>query len=348
MSAVWSFIQYQVLGMRWLDDLIGGLLTTLNVDIGTRLGGSAQFFLYDLIKIVILLVTLIFIISYIQTYYPPERTKQILSKIDGIKGNTVGALLGTVTPFCSCSSIPIFIGFTKAGLPLGVTFSFLISSPLVDFAALTILMSIFGVEVAVLYVIVGVIIAVIGGLIIEHMHMEDQIADFARPDYLPAGGACPAGNCACSKPAAGLKQWNELTPRNRADEAWMQVKTTLRKVFPYAVLGVFIGALIHNWIPTDIIQAVLGENNPLSVPIASLIGVPVYADIFGTMPIAEALYGKGIEIGTILAFMMSVTITSIPSLVMLRTVVKRKLLVMFVGICILGVILTGYLFNFIF
>ena len=180
MSAVWSFIQYQVLGMRWLDDLIGGLLTTLNVDIGTRLGGSAQFFLYDLIKIVILLVTLIFIISYIQTYYPPERTKQILSKIDGIKGNTVGALLGTVTPFCSCSSIPIFIGFTKAGLPLGVTFSFLISSPLVDFAALTILMSIFGVEVAVLYVIVGVIIAVIGGLIIEHMHMEDQIADSAR------------------------------------------------------------------------------------------------------------------------------------------------------------------------
>lgn len=341
MSSVWDFFQVQVLGMRWLNDLVGSLLTVLGVDIGTQLGGSMQFFIYDLIKIVMLLVTLIFVISYVQTFYPPERTKLILSKFKGVKGNTIGALLGTVTPFCSCSSIPIFIGFTKAGLPLGVTFSFLISSPLVDFAALTILMSIFSIEVALLYVVVGIVIAVAGGMIIERMRLEDQIQEFARPTVAE-------GPCACSCSGNGSKQWYELTRRERSAESWMQVKNTLRKVFPYAVIGVLIGALIHNWIPTEIIQDVLGENNPFSVIIATLIGIPVYADIFGTIPIAEALYAKGIEVGTILAFMMGVTIMSIPSIVLLKTVVKNKLLAIFIGICLLGVILTGYLFNLIF
>mgnify|MGYP000901804562 CR=1 FL=1 len=341
MSSVWEFFQVQILGMRWLNDLVGSLLTVLGVDLGTQLGGSLQFFIYDLIKIVILLVALIFVISYIQTFYPPERTKYILGKFKGIKGNAAGALLGTVTPFCSCSSIPIFIGFTKAGLPLGVTFSFLISSPLVDFAALTILMGIFGIEVALLYVVVGIIIAIVGGMVIERMRLEDQIKEFARPTIAKCCNSCSvSGN--------DSKQWYELTKKERSIESWTQVKSTLRKVFPYAVIGVLIGALIHNWIPTEIIQSVLGDNNPFSVIIATLIGIPVYADIFGTIPIAEALYAKGIEVGTILAFMMGVTIMSIPSIVLLKTVVKNKLLIVFIGICLLGVILTGYLFNLIF
>lgn len=341
MSSVWDFVQVQILGMRWLNDLVGSLLTALGVDLGTQLGGSLQFFIYDLIKIVVLLVALIFVISYVQTFYPPERTKQILSTFKGIKGNTVGALLGTVTPFCSCSSIPIFIGFTKAGLPLGVTFSFLISSPLVDFAALTILMGVFGIEVTLLYVIVGILIAIVGGIIIERMRLENQIKEFARPTIAED---C----CSCSCAGNGSKQWYELTRRERSVESWTQVKNTLRQVLPYAVVGVLIGALIHNWIPTEIIQGVLGDNNPFSVIIATLTGALVYADIFGTIPIAEALYAKGIEVGTILAFMMGVTIMSIPSIVLLKTVVKNKLLVIFIGICLSGVMLTGYLFNLIF
>lgn len=332
---VGGFIQEQVLGMRWLDDSVGWMLSASGVDTSTQLGGSLQFFIYDLLKIIMLLVVLIYVVSYIQTYYPPERTKSILGRIKGIRGNAAGALLGTVTPFCSCSSIPVFIGFTKAGLPLGVTFSFLISSPLVDFAALAILIGLFGFEVAVLYVVTGIVIAIAGGMIIERMGMEDQIADFARAD---------GTGCGCVE----AKAWYELTRRERSRDAWTQVRFTLRKVFPYAVAGVLIGALIHNWIPTDIIQTVLGENNPFSVIFATLLGAPVYADIFGTIPIAEALYAKGIEIGTILAFMMSVTIMSIPSLVLLRTVIKGKLMAVFISVCLAGVMITGYLFDAVF
>ncbi len=336
MSA-WDFFQDQILGMHWINDLVGSLLTFLGVDITTRIGGSLQFFIYDCTKIVILLVVLIYIISYIQSYFPPERTKQILGNIKGIWANFIGAILGTLTPFCSCSSIPIFIGFTKAGLPLGVTFSFLISSPLVDMGALVILMGIFGFNVAVAYVIVGILLAVAGGSIIQRLGMEDQIEEFARPEAC----SCEGGNCSADGkyvPAEDI---------DRRNYAWTQVKFTLKKVFPYLLLGVFIGALIHNWIPTDVIQAILGQENPFSVIIATLLGAPVYADIFGTIPIAEALFDKGVEVGTILAFMMSVTTLSIPSLVLLKTVVKKKLLETFILIVLIGIIVIGYLFNFL-
>ena len=334
--SIWEFIQDQVLGMQWINDSIAALLTFLGVDVFTPMGSSLQFFIYDVIKITILLVILIFIISYIQSYFPPERTKSILGKMNGISAKIVGALLGTVTPFCSCSSIPIFIGFTKVGLPLGVTVSFLISSPLVDLGALVILTSIFGIEVAVLYTIFGIILAVIGGYVLERKYGNDQIEEFALPEQ------DQTKKCGCSKSKS-----YDVETNARVTYAKEQVISTLKKVFPYILIGVFIGALIHNWIPTDVIQSVLGEENPFSVIIASLIGIPVYADIFGTIPIAEALLSKGVEVGTILSFMMSVTVMSIPSLVMLKTVLKKKLLIAFILYVTLGVIVIGYLFNFI-
>lgn len=336
MSA-WDFIQDQILGMQWLNELIGSLLTALGMDITTQLGSSVQFFIYDTIKILILLTILIYIISYIESYFPPERTKRILGKLGGLGGRVVGALLGTVTPFCSCSSIPIFIGFNKAGLPLGTSISFLISSPLVDIASIIILMGVFGAEVAFLYVIVGIILAVVGGTIIDRMHMEDQIMDFAKAQSC----SCGSGNC-CS-----VEEQAPHDFRTRSAYSWEQVKLTVSRVWKYILIGVFIGALIHDWIPTDIIQAVLGDNNPFSVIIATLIGIPMYADIFGTLPIAEALLSKRVEIGTILAFMMGVTATSLPSIMMLKSVMKTRLLAAFIVIVIVGIIVTGYLFNFI-
>ena len=343
MTSVWIFIQTQILGMQWLNDIVGSLLTFFGINITTQLGGSMQFFIYDFIKILILLTVLIFIMSYIQSYFPPERTKKILGNFHGIKANVSGALLGTVTPFCSCSSIPIFIGFTKAGLPLGVTFSFLISSPFVDLASMVILTSIFGIEMAVIYVIVGVLLAVIGGTIIERMHMEDQIMDFARPsaDIAVEGAAAPA-ECSCSCANNGNMDRNE-----RISYSWGQVLQTISKVWKYIIIGVLIGALIHNWIPTDVIQAILGNNNPFSVIIATLIGIPIYADIFGTIPIAEALFDKGITAGTILAFMMGVTALSLPSMMMLKSVVKTKLLATFFIIVVIGIIVIGYIFNWL-
>lgn len=336
MSA-WDFIQDQVLGMQWLNELIGGLLTALGADTTTQLWSSVQFFIYDTIKILILLTVLIYIISYIESYFPPERTKRILGKLGGIWGRTIGALIGTVTPFCSCSSIPIFIGFNKAGLPLGTSISFLISSPLVDIASIIILMGVFGIEVAFLYVIVGIALAVIGGTIIDRMHMEDQVMDFARAQscFCGSGGCC------------GTETQAPHDFRTRSSYSWEQVRLTVSRVWKYILIGVFIGALIHDWIPQDIIQAILGDSNPFSVIIATLIGVPMYADIFGTLPIAEALLDKGVEIGTILAFMMGVTATSLPSIMMLKSVMKTKLLATFIAIVIIGVIITGYLFNFI-
>ncbi len=327
MRVAWNFFQTQILGMRWLNDVIGKLLSALGLDISSRLGGSIQFFFYDVIKIVILLCVLIFGISYIQSYFPPERSRKILGRFRGIGANCIAALLGTVTPFCSCSSIPLFIGFTSAGLPLSVTFSFLISSPMVDLGSLILLMSIFGADVAVGYVSTGLIIAVIGGRIIEKLHMENHVETYIRN-------------------AQSVEiETAALTQRERLQYAGEQTAETFKNVFPYILVGVGIGAVIHNWIPQNWIETVLGGNNPLAVILATLIGVPMYADIFGTIPIAEALYAKGAQLGAILAFMMAVTTLSLPSLIMLRKAVKPKLLALFIGICTIGIILVGYLFN---
>lgn len=324
---VWDFIQNQILGMKWLNHTIGKILFSFGLDIESKTGASIQFFIYDTIKITVLLCVLIYFISYIQSYFPPERSRRILGRFHGIGANCIAALLGTVTPFCSCSSIPLFIGFTSAGLPLGVTFSFLISSPMVDLGSLILLMSIFGSKIAVLYVIVGLIIAVVGGTIIEKLHMENHVEQYIKT----------AGNVDIDSP--------ELTKKDRLLYAWEQVVATFRKVFPYILLGVGIGSFIHNWIPETWIENVLGGNNPFSVALATLVGVPMYADIFGMIPVAEALYSKGAQLGAILAFMMAVTTLSLPSLIMLRKAVKPKLLALFIGICTMGIIIVGYLFN---
>lgn len=327
LQSIWFFIQDQVLGMQWLNGLIGGALSALGVDTASRWGGSLHFFLYDVIKITVLLCLLIFLISFIQSYFPPERSKKILGRFHGIGANIISALLGTVTPFCSCSSIPLFIGFTGAGLPLGVTFSFLISSPMVDLGSLVLLMSIFGAKVAFLYVLVGLVIAVVGGTLIEKFHMEPYVEEFIK-----------------NAPRAELES-PKLTKRQRLQYAEEQVFATLKKVFPYILVGVGIGAAIHNWIPASWIESVLGSNNPFGVLLATLVGIPMYADIFGTIPVAEALLLKGAQLGTILSFMMAVTTLSLPSMVMLRKAVKPKLLGLFIGICAVGIILVGYLFN---
>ena len=321
----WQFFQDEFLGMKWLNRLIGNVLSLLGLDIDGRLGGSVQFFLYDVIKITVLLCLLIFVISYIQSYFPPERSKKILGRFHGIGANIISALLGTVTPFCSCSSIPLFIGFTSAGLPLGVTFSFLISSPMVDLGSLVLLMSVFGAKVAVIYVLVGLAIAVAGGTVIEKLHMEKYVESFIL--------------------SAGSVDIESPVKAERAEYAKAQVLSTFKKVFPYILAGVGIGAVIHNWIPESWIAAVLGSNNPFGVLLATLVGVPMYADIFGTIPVAEALLAKGAHLGTILAFMMAVTTLSLPSIIMLRKAVKPKLLALFVGVCTAGIILVGYLFN---
>ena len=326
-NSIWLFFQDQILGMKWLNGLIGNALSQLGLDIDSRLGGSIQFFLYDVIKITILLCLLIFFISYIQSYFPPERSKKILGRFHGIGANIISALLGTVTPFCSCSSIPLFIGFTSAGLPLGVTFSFLISSPMVDLGSLVLLMSIFGAKVAFAYVIIGLIIAVIGGTLIEKMHMEKHVEDFVKN----------ASSVDISSPT--------LTKKDRIQYAKEQVIGTFKKVFPYILIGVGIGAIIHNWIPETWIESILGSNNPFGVILATLVGIPMYADIFGTIPVAEALLTKGALLGTVLSFMMAVTTLSLPSLIMLKKAVKPKLLILFITICTLGIIIVGYLFN---
>lgn len=327
LHSIWLFIQDQVLGMKWLNAVIGNGLSAVGLDTSTRWGGSIQFFLYDVIKITVLLCFLIFMISYIQSYFPPERSKKILGRFHGIWANIIAALLGTVTPFCSCSSIPLFIGFTSAGLPLGVTFSFLISSPMVDLGSLVLLMSIFGAKIAIVYVVIGLVIAVVGGTIIEKMHMENYVEEFIR-----------------NANSVDIES-EELTVKDRLVFAKEQVVETFKKVFPYILIGVGIGAVIHNWIPESWIQTVLGSNNPFGVVLAVLVGVPMYADIFGTIPVAEALLAKGAQLGTILSFMMAVTTLSLPSIIMLRKAVKPKLLWLFIGICSLGIIIVGYLFN---
>jgi uncharacterized membrane protein YraQ (UPF0718 family) len=327
LRSIWDFFQNQILAMKWLNELLGGALGALGLDITNRWVGSLQFFLYDVIKITVLLCSLIFLISYIQSFFPPERSKKILGRFHGVGANIIAALLGTVTPFCSCSSIPLFIGFTSAGLPVGVTFSFLISSPMVDLGSLVLLMSIFGAKVAVIYVVFGLIIAVIGGTIIEKMHMERYVESFILS----------AGSVDIESP--------DLTIKDRLTYAKEQMLSTFKKVFPYVLIGVGIGAVIHNWIPEAWVVTVLGNKNPFGVVLATLIGVPMYADIFGTIPIAEALFTKGALLGSVLSFMMAVTTLSLPSMIMLRKAVKPKLLALFIAICTVGIILVGYLFN---
>ena len=327
LKSVWDFFQNQILAMKWLNELVGRGLGAVGLDTANRWVGSLQFFVYDVIKITILLCTLIFLISYVQSFFPPERSKKILGRFRGLGANIVAALLGTVTPFCSCSSIPLFIGFTSAGLPVGVTFSFLISSPMVDLGSLVLLMSIFGAKVAVIYVVFGLIIAVLGGTLIEKLKMERYVESFILT----------ATSVDLESP--------DLTIKDRLNYAKEQMVNTFKKVFPYVLIGVAIGAVIHNWIPEEWIVAVLGSKNPFGVVLATLIGVPMYADIFGTIPIAEALFAKGAQLGSVLSFMMAVTTLSLPSMIMLRKAVKPKLLALFIAICTVGIILIGYLFN---
>ena len=325
--SVWQWIQNELLGMHWLNEAIGAGLRALGVDTAGRLGASMQFFLYDTVKITVLLCVLIFGISYIQSYFPPERSKRILGRFRGLWANVASALLGTVTPFCSCSSIPLFMGFTGAGLPVGVTFSFLISSPMVDLGSLLLLTGIFGWQIAAAYTVVGLAVAVAGGSLIEALHLEDQVEPFIR-----------------AARAADLDA-PTLTQPQRLTYAREQMVSTFRKVFPYILVGVGIGAVIHNWIPESWITTILGSRNPLGVVLAVAVGVPMYADIFGTIPVAEALLAKGAQLGTVLSFMMAVTTLSLPSLVMLRKAVRPKLLGIFIVICTAGILLVGYLFN---
>lgn len=327
LKSMWNFLQNEVLGMSWLNRLIGTILNACGLDTTSRIGGSVQFFIYDVIKIMVLLGVLILIISYIQSYFPPERTRKILGRFHSVGANIVAALLGTVTPFCSCSSIPLFIGFTSAGLPLGVTFSFLISSPMVDLGSLVLLMSIFGWKVAIIYVLLGLMIAIVGGTLIEKLNLENQVEDYIRNGH------------------SLILPQEELHFKDRIRYACEQVSSTAKKVAPYVLIGVGIGAIIHNWIPEVFIVKVLGDNNPLGVIFATIAGVPMYADIFGTIPIAEALLAKGALLGVVLSFMMGVTTLSLPSIIMLRKAVKPKLLGIFVIICTVGIIIVGYFFN---
>ncbi|MBQ7665538.1 MAG: permease [Synergistaceae bacterium] len=326
----WEFIQNQILGMKWLNVILGRCFEYFGLDINSRFGGSVLFFVYDVIKITILLCVLIFVVSFIQTYFPPERSKRIMGRFKGIKANIIGAFLGALTPFCSCSSIPIFMGFTSAGLPLGMTFSFLISSPMINPGSLVLLMSVFGSKIAFAYVIFGLTLAVTGGTFIESLHMEKYIEEFAftRKGVIDSD-----------------IEFLSFTTSQRIKYSRNEVIATFKVVFPYILAGVGIGALIHNWIPQEFIQIILGSNNPFGVIIATLVGIPIYADIFGTIPIAEALLAKGAVIGTILSFMMAVTDLSLPSMIMLRKVIKPRLLWTFIAVCAIGIVFTGYTFN---
>ncbi len=327
--AIFAWLNSVLLKMTWLSDGVAWFVENiLGLSIATQVGGSVHFFIYDVIKIFILLSVLIYSLSYIQSYFPPERTRQILGRMKGIKANIMGALLGTITPFCSCSSIPIFIGFTRAGLPVGVTFSFLISSPLVDLASIILLASIFNWKIAMIYVVLGLILAVLGGSLISFFKMERYVAEFVTH----------------SNAVQGDEDF-KMSAKERREFAWEQVVEIFRKVWIYVLIGVGIGAAIHNWIPEQWITALLGQDNWYSVLVATVVGIPMYADIFGTLPIAEALVAKGVGLGTVLAFMMAVTALSLPSLILLKQVVKKQLLSLFVAIVFVGILIIGYGLN---
>ena len=324
---MWSFIEKQLLGMQWLKQAVFHLISLTGMDMESRVADSLVFFIYDVIKIFILLSVLIFAVSYLQSYFPPERTKKILGRFKGISANLMGALLGTVTPFCSCSSIPIFIGFASARVPVGVSLSFLISSPMVDLGAFLLLLSIFGIKIALAYVVVGIILAVLGGALLDKLGMEDQVEEFIR-----------------LAPTMDVEQ-QKLSVKDRCIYGKNQVISIVKKVWKYVLIGVGIGALIHNWIPQEWVVSLLGSGNPLSVVLATAVGVPMYADIFGTIPIAEALWARGAGLGTILSFMMAVTALSLPSLIMLKQAIKPKLLGAFVAVVVIGILLIGFGFN---
>ena len=327
--AIFAWLNSVLLKMTWLSDGVAWLVENiLGLSIATQVGGSVHFFIYDVIKIFILLSVLIYSLSYIQSYFPPERTRQILGRMKGIKANIMGALLGTITPFCSCSSIPIFIGFTRAGLPVGVTFSFLISSPLVDLASIILLASIFNWKIAMIYVVLGLILAVLGGSLISFFKMERYVAEFVTQNSAVQGD-----------------EDFKMSAKERREFAWEQVVEIFRKVWIYVLIGVGIGAAIHNWIPAQWITTLLGQDNWYSVLVATVVGMPMYADIFGTLPIAEALVAKGVGLGTVLAFMMAVTALSLPSLILLKQVVKTQLLSLFVVIVFVGILIIGYSLN---
>ncbi|MCT6701231.1 permease [Rheinheimera sp. 4Y26] len=325
---IWAWLNNQLLKMQWLSDLVKMLVEDVfGLSMQSRWGASLHFFIYDVLKIFILLAVLIFTVSWVQSYFPPERTRKILGGMQGFKANLTGALMGTITPFCSCSSIPLFIGFSSAGLPLGVTFSFLISSPLVDLASVILLASIFNWSIAIAYVAVGIVLAVIGGTLISKANMSRYVESFVL-----------------HSPVLDIPQ-AKLSPKDRFDYATAQVGDIFRRVWFYVLLGVGIGAAIHNWVPQAWVTSVLGQDNWWSVFVATLMGVPMYADIFGTLPVAEALVGKGVGLGTALAFMMSVTALSLPSLIMLKKVIKLPLLLFFLVIVVCGIIVIGFLFN---
>ncbi|HWP80536.1 MAG TPA: permease [Candidatus Acidoferrum sp.] len=359
LKTAFGFFQNQVLGMKWLDGLVGRGLEAAGLDPASGLYGGLKFFIYDSAKITALLCLLVFAISYIQSFFPPERSKELIGRIRGLPANCLAALLGTVTPFCSCSSIPLFIGFSKAGLPIGVTFSFLISSPMVDLASLLLLTGVFGAKVALLYVALGLVVAVAGGTLIEKLHMERYIEDFTAPAGCGCGGDSGCGcdsdgddgcgcdcddgdSCGCGCNSDGDSR---TTTRERVAYSKEQTVATFKQVFPYVLVGVGIGAVIHNWVPEAWVVSVLGAKNPFGVVIASVVGVPLYSDTFGVIAIAQALLYKGAQLGTVLAFMMGVTTLSLPSIVMLRQAVKPKLLALFVAICTGGIIAVGYFFN---
>ena len=329
MKEILLFIQNQILGMKFLNSIIGNLLEKLGIDISSKFGGALQFFMYDVIKIFILLFTMIFIISYIQSYFPLERSRQVLGKYKGITSLVLAALLGTITPFCSCSSIPLFIGFVSAGLPLGVVFAFLISSPLVDLGSIVLLSSMFGFNITAIYVLLGLILAVTGGALIDKLKMENYIADFIKQNpYLD-------------------NNILSYTKKERLMFAKTQTMQIVKKVYIYVFIGVGLGALIHNYIPENYISMVLGGDKIFAVPLAVFFGAPMYADIFGVIPIAESLYLKGAGLGTVMSFMMAVTALSLPSIIMLKQVVKGRLLFTFITVVITGIIISGYLFNYI-
>jgi uncharacterized membrane protein YraQ (UPF0718 family) len=314
----------------WLENLITLLVEgVFGLDVHSKLGSSVHFFFYDVIKIIILLGIMIFAISYIRSYFSPEKTKKILSKFKGIKGNFIASLLGIVTPFCSCSSVPLFIGFVEGGVPLGLTFSFLITSPIVNEAAFTILLASFGWKLAVVYVVTGVIVGVFGGALIGKLKMEKYVEGYVYE----------------MKSADVVIE--EMTQKDRLHFALDNMKDILKRIWIYLLIGIGIGAAIHGWVPEDFLSKYAGPDNPFAVIVGVIAGIPHFSNAMGTIPIAQALIGKGVGIGTALSFMMAVTALSLPEMILLRKVIKPKLIGVFVVIVGVGIILTGYLFNLI-
>lgn len=301
-----------------------------NFNFKNILGGAVNFFLFDSIKIFILLVVIIFAVSYIRTYLVPEKVKKFLSRKFEILGNMTASTIGIFTPFCSCSAVPLFIGLVESGVPLGVTFSYLIAAPLINEVAAVLLLGLFGWKIALLYVASGWIISVIAGVVLGKMHLEKYVEDYVYK--------------------IKMKQVSELKKKiqkERAIEAYREVKSIIKKVFPYVLIGVAIGAFIHGYAPENLLTHIAGKWNWIAVPIAVLIGVPLYSNAAGVIPIVSSLIEKGLPMGTALAFMMSVTALSLPEAIILKKVMKPKLLAIYFGIVALGIIFTGYLFNWI-